>query len=134
MKILLKRFSKNNTSVIGSLYVDGVYVCRTLEDKQREKGEPKVPGQTAIPGGVYKLVIDMSKRFGVPMPHILDVPGFEGVRIHPGNTDKDTEGCVLVGEQIINNGSLGNSRVAYTKLFKLLKDTKDEITIEVKEA
>lgn len=87
---------------IGSLYVDGVWQCWTLEDQIREvEGVPvetwKVKSQTAIPAGPYAVRVTQSVRFGRALPELVDVPGFTGIRIHPGNTDKDTEGCILCG-------------------------------------
>lgn len=85
---------------IGSLWVNGLYACDTLEDKDRklEEGGTKVPGKTAIPRGRYKVTVDFSNRFKRRMIHVLDVPQFDGIRIHAGNTPDDTEGCILVGE------------------------------------
>ena len=83
-------------STIGELYADGVFVCFTLEDVARPNGV-KIPGVTAIPAGKYRVVYDYSPKFGHKVLHICDVPGFDGIRIHAGNTDEDTEGCVLVG-------------------------------------
>jgi len=97
------------------MYIDDDFQCFTLEDTERE-GKPKIPGKTAIPRGTYKITIDMSTRFKRPMPHILDVPGFDGIRIHAGNTDKDTEGCILVGRRK-RDGWIEESRLAFNDLF-----------------
>jgi hypothetical protein len=102
----------------GELYVDGVFECFTLEDVVREG--PKIPGRTAIPEGTYQLVVDFSGRFQKHMPHILNVPGFEGIRIHAGNTAEDTEGCILVG-QLRGNDSIGQSRAAFDLLFAKIR-------------
>lgn len=93
------------------------HLCYTLEDVVRAT---KVPGETAIPAGRYKVEVTYSNRFGRPMPQIMDVPGFEGVRIHPGNTAADTEGCILVGVTRGTN-SLGQSRMAFEPLFYSLR-------------
>lgn len=127
MKLLLERDAPGVTCVMGSLYVDGIFECFTLEDVPREV---KIPGETAIPAGTYKVELTMSPRFGKVMPLLLNVPGFEGVRIHTGNTDKDTHGCILVG--CTPNGEfLGDSRKAYDALFSILQ-TADSIEIEIR--
>lgn len=120
---------------IGKMYVDGVEECYTLEDVIRPDGE-KVYGETAIPAARYRVIINRSNRFGVDMPLLLDVPGFSGVRIHPGNTAKDTHGCILVG---LSQGgaSIGASRLAYDSLFhKIGNAISDggEVWIDIKEA
>jgi len=102
MKILVKRESFLPKCTIGSLYIDGKFVCYTLEDTVRErKGEPvshwKIPKETAIPVGTYQCHITMSPRFRRMLPELLGVDGFTGVRIHGGNDESDTEGCILVG-------------------------------------
>jgi hypothetical protein len=95
MDLRVIRNTLTGKSTIGSLLIDGARHCFTLEDCVRDG--PKIPGQTAIPEGRYQVVIDFSARFQRLMPHILDVPGFTGIRIHKGNTDQDTEGCILLG-------------------------------------
>ena len=135
MKLELKRMEFGTDYTIGRLFIDGVYFCYTLEDKVREiEGiQPvmwKVLGSTAIPKGSYRLVRDMSTRFGREMFHVLYVPGFSGIRIHSGNTDKDTEGCILVGLTWSGNNFIGSSRLALQRLEDLLKDQKD-MTLDV---
>lgn len=96
MILVLKRNFKGPDYTIGKLYIDGHYFCDTLEDTVRPSGT-KIAGRTAIPAGEYKVVKSYSPRFKKVLPEILDVPGFTGVRIHAGNTAKDTDGCVLLG-------------------------------------
>ena len=128
MELKLRRFEFGTTYTIGKLYVDDVYFCFTLEDKVRE-GE-KVYGQTAIPYGTYSVIIDHSNRFNRDLPHILNVPGFEGVRIHTGNTSADTEGCILVGTTWAGKDFVGNSKFAFDPLFEKMK-TANKITLEI---
>lgn len=113
----------------GRLYVDGEYFCDTIEDKDRrlEDGGEKIFGETCIPRGIYEVIIDHSPHFGEDLPHILNVPQFSGVRIHSGNTDKDTEGCILVGEKGTQHGDwISNSRATFAKLFKKIQTAIDE--------
>lgn len=128
MKLKLNRIYKAETYTIGKLYVDGVYFCDTLEDKVREDGV-KVFGETAIPKGTYHIAITYSNRFKRDMPLLLNVPMFEGIRIHSGNTDKDTHGCILVGKNTIN-GKVTASSMTYERLFEMLKQQKT-ITIKI---
>jgi hypothetical protein len=118
MIISIQRFEFGDKYTIGKLYLDGVFECYTLEDKVREI---KIPKETAIPAGSYKVIIDHSNRFGRDLPHILDVPDFEGVRIHSGNTDKDTEGCILVGKSHAVD-FVSDSRKTFDILFEKIKD------------
>jgi hypothetical protein len=113
MKLDLKRERFSEHSTIGSLFVNGEFECYTLEDVVRDH---KIPGETAIPEGTYQVIITFSPRFKRPLPLLVDVPNYSGVRIHPGNTDRDTEGCILVG---ISRGKdiIGGSRVAFSRLF-----------------
>jgi len=127
MKLLLKRLHKTENSTIGELYVDGKFECYTLEDKEREV---KIKCETAIPKGEYKVIINLSNRFKILLPLLISVPNFEGVRIHPGNTNHDTEGCILVGTTR-SKDFIGNSRIAFKKLFEKMKKAKDiTLTIE----
>ena len=122
MLIEVKRFEFKDTHTVGKMYVDGIYECYTLEDAIRNG--TKIIGKTAIPIGEYKLIIDASARFKQDMPHILDVPNFTGVRIHSGNTSADTDGCILVGTSWNGKDFIGNSKIAYKKLFDKLKQNK----------
>lgn len=115
-------------ATIGSLYIDGLFECLTLEDEVRSDPNPttpaneaKVAGKTAIPTGTYQVVIDMSPRFKRLMPHILNVPGFEGIRFHSGNKAADTEGCILLGQTRTSNHTIGQSKLAYEAFFKKLQ-------------
>ena len=139
MKLTLIRKYKLPTYTIGKLYIDGEYFCDTLEDKDRgltdgmtvsEISKIKIKKETAIPTGTYKVTITYSNRFKKNMPLINNVKGFEGIRIHSGNTDKDTEGCILVGFNKVK-GNVINSRDTYNKLFSVLSKS-NNITITIK--
>lgn len=131
MKLTLERFDLQPAYTLGRLYVDDVYECFTLEDTVRDG--PKVPGATAIPAGTYPVQITWSNRFGKPMPLVADVPGFQGIRIHSGNTVADTEGCILVGKMRVG-GTVQLSREAFANLFPKIQQAQDggeSITIEI---
>jgi hypothetical protein len=128
MLIEVKRLEFKETHTVGKMYVDGVYECYTLEDVVRDGA--KVDGKTAIPAGTYDVIIDDSARFGKPMPHILNVPNFTGVRIHSGNTSKDTDGCILLGHTYAGKDFIGNSKLAYDVFFNKLKEDK-KATIKI---
>lgn len=128
MLIEVKRFDFKDTYTTGRMYINNLYFCYTLEDVVRE-GE-KVDGKTAIPVGTYDVIIDDSTRFGRPMPHILNVPNFTGVRIHAGNTSKDTEGCILLGHTYAGKDFIGNSKSAFDVFFEKLKEAK-KATIKI---
>lgn len=139
MILTLDRKYKLPTYTVGKLYIDEEYFCDTLEDRDRgltdsmtvsEIGKIKIKKETAIPTGTYKVTITYSNRFKKNMPLINDVKGFEGIRIHSGNTDKDTEGCVLVGFNKVK-GNVINSRDTYNKLFSILSKS-NNITITIK--
>lgn len=120
MEIELKREPSTEKGTYGKLFIEGNYQCEAVEDVVREvEGEGvekwKVKGETAIPKGRYQVIITHSARFGRELPLLLKVPGFEGVRIHPGNTTADTEGCILVGTARSMVGIL-NSRFAFNQL------------------
>ncbi len=117
MIIRVKRIAKRSSYTIGNLYIDGIKFCDTLEDAVRVQ---KIAGMTAIPAGIYEVIVTMSKRFKKRLPELLNVPNFSGVRIHTGNTDKDTEGCILVGT---NNavGRVNNSREAFGPLMEKIE-------------
>lgn len=126
MRLLLKRIALKEKYTIGKLYIDGEYFADTLEDPVREE---KIYGETAIPKGTYKVTITLSPRFRRWLPLLHDVPNFEGVRIHRGNTPEDTHGCILVGQNKIK-GQVVNSAYTEIELMKRLKGEKD-ITIEI---
>jgi hypothetical protein len=127
MKLHLKRTFLGDKYTIGRLTIDDVYFCDTLEDVERDI---KIPKETCIPRGPYKVVMDFSTRFQEVMPHILDVPNFEGIRIHAGNTAADTEGCILLGTNSMP-GMVTNSRVIFGLFYDRIKNVKDEITITI---
>ena len=126
MVITVKRLYKTDNSVIGEMLIDGIFECYTLEDAERPV---KIKGETAIPKGTYRVIINQSNRFKRLLPLLIDVPNFEGVRIHSGNSNHDTEGCILVG-QTRNKNYIGQSRKAFDKLFKKMQKAKD-ITISI---
>ena len=130
MNLKLIRKYPNVDCVIGELYVNNKLECYTCEDIERPV---KIHGVTAIPRGIYEVVITYSDRFKKPLPLLLNVPNYEGVRIHPGNTAADTEGCILPGKGKTLN-SVTQSVEAFSALFaKLdLASKKEKIYIEIK--
>jgi hypothetical protein len=117
MKITVVRKFFTGSATIGKLLIDGKFFCYTLEDIVRDNGV-KIQKETAIPYGVYDVIINMSNRFKKLMPLLLNVPNFQGVRIHPGNTELDTEGCLLVGmDKTPDNSKILKSKEAYQILF-----------------
>ena len=139
MKLKLKRIALKKEYTIGRLYIDGKYFCDTLEDTVRDlnkngkfdNGEKKIAGLTAIPYGKYDVtLIVRSPKYskiqkymdfcGGYMPRLLKVLDFEGILIHPGNTAKDTDGCVLVGKNTVV-GKLTDSFNTWKKLYLLMK-------------
>lgn len=139
MEILVKRIAKREKYTIGKMYIDGIYFADTLEDKDRELKQDmpleeikkiKISGETAIPTGKYKVIVNISPKFKRSLPRLINVPGFEGVLIHRGNTPADTAGCILVGENKVK-GKVINSTPYESKLVQMLRNQHDiTITIE----
>ena len=136
-KLLLRRIARKAGYTIGKLYIDGAYFCDTLEDTDRlDKGmtaaqlaAKKIPGQTAIPEGTYKVIVNVSPKFKRLLPRLVNVPGYEGILIHRGNTPADTAGCILVGENK-QVGKVLNSTFYEDRLVDMLKHD-NNIVIEV---
>ena len=121
MTLLLKRIALRDTYTIGRLYIDGEYFCDTCEDKVRDLSkEKKVYGETAIPYGTYRVLWTYSPKFKRYMPLVDNVPYFQGIRIHSGNTAKDSAGCILVGENKVK-GKVINSRATVNKLYPIIQ-------------
>lgn len=146
MEIVVKRIALKDDYTIGKMYVDGVYLCDTLEDKVRDynkdgdlkdANEQKVYSKTAIPYGRYEIAIDVvSPKYaqrasyiwcGGYLPRLLNVPHFDGILIHAGNSAEDSAGCLLVGENKVK-GRLVNSMATLKRLYAILKsaDAKGE--------
>jgi hypothetical protein len=124
LKLTRKYFAETYT--VGHLFVDDTFLCDTLEDKYRRlPEEQKIYGQTAIPPGKYRVIMSYSTRFERLLPEILNVPYFDNIRIHSGNTSKDTMGCPLVGRNTIK-GSLTQSREYSDKLNLLITEALKE--------
>lgn len=140
MKLKLERHTKKPEYTIGKLYIDDQYFCDTLEDRVRltsgmslsEMRRLKVYGKTAIPDGTYKVVIDKSVKYGKRMPRLLNVPCFEGIRIHSGNVAEDTDGCILVGTNS-EAGKVLASRETFNKLMNILEPacSNDDVFITI---
>lgn len=129
MELKLVREEFTVESSIGRLYLNMEFECFTLEDRVRPV---KVKGSTAIPYGHYEVIISFSQRFKTPLPLLLSVHNFDGIRIHPGNYPRDTDGCILVGtEKSVDK--VEHSRIAFDKLFKKLQAAtkKEKIFIEI---
>ena len=150
MKLTLKRRYTAQTYTIGTLSIDGVPFCDTLEDTDQglkssmtlqEIKANKVKGKTAIPTGIYHVDMDTvsprlkgkswAKPYGGRVPRLQGVKGFDGVLIHPGNTADDTEGCILVGRNT-EVGKLTDSKATYCKLFEMMDAVNEHIIIEIR--
>lgn len=130
MKLSVVRSFFLEKCTIGKMFIDGQDLgIFTLEDVVRADGI-KIPGATAIPAGAYKVIIDFSNHFQRDLPHILDVPNFVGVRIHPGNTDSDTQGCLLLGLDWDGGDFIGRSRDAFDVVFPKIQAS-DSVEIEI---
>ena len=155
MELILKRIALRSEYTIGKLYVDGEYVCDTIEDTVRDldkdgkfaNGEVKIPGKTAIPYGRYEITMKVkspkysnfskyswAKKYDGYLPRLLNVPHFDGVLIHVGNSALDSEACVLVGENKVV-GKVINSVNTFRKLMDEYlvpaKNRNEKIFIEV---
>lgn len=152
MKLLLKRIAKKPTYTIGKLYINGVYECDTLEDKDRGLNSSmpletikklKVKSETAIPTGTYTVTLNVvSPRLGSKaqyafckgkLPRLLNVKGYDGILIHIGNTDRNSAGCILVGQNKVV-GQVINSTATFRKLYEKLDVANkkgEKITIEI---
>lgn len=130
MQLTVTRKTRTPKSIVGELAIDGKFFCYTLEDTDRglKQTDPlaiikqkKVQNQTAIPAGTYEVVMNFSNRFQKYMPQLLSVPGFEGVRIHGGNTAENTEGCILIGFNRDSDDRISNCASACVQLFAAIK-------------
>ena len=133
MKLILTRHARRADYTIGRLEDEnGKKISDTLEPTQRDYkgGELKIPKKSAIPEGSYRVVVTKSQRFQKYLPLLVGVPGFEGVRIYAGNTSRDTEGCILVGQNL-QVGKVLWSRITLEKLMKLIENEK-EIYLTIK--
>lgn len=127
MDIVVTRQPTKDGATLGKMTVDGTWIAYTLENPVREVlGEPveswKIQNHTAIPRGRFAVVLAMSTHFGRIMPHLMDVPGFAGILIHSGNIPANTEGCILVGQTIVNSTTIGASRAAFASLFSQIEE------------
>lgn len=141
MKLTLKRIALRPTYTIGKLYIDDVYFCDTIEDTVRDlnkngkfdNGEKKIHSKTAIPYGTYEIKWTYSPRFKKYTPQLMNVPSFEGIRIHAGNTSADTEGCLILGKNK-QVGKVLSSRDTINKFYPIIKKacSSGNVTIEIK--
>ena len=140
MRLTLMRIANKSAYTIGKLYIDGCYYCDVLEDtdrgldddmKESEILKKKIKGQTAIPTGTYPVKITYSPKYKKLMPLIENVKGYQGIRIHSGNTHKDTEGCILTGKNK-EVGKVLESRKTFNALYKILTETKENIIIDIR--
>lgn len=141
MKLTLKRIALRPTYTIGKLYIDDVYFCDTIEDTVRDlnkngkfdNGEKKIHSKTAIPYGTYEIKWTYSPRFKKYTPQLMNVPSFEGIRIHAGNTSADTEGCLILGKNK-QVGKVLNSRDTINKFYPIINEacSNGKVTIEIK--
>ena len=137
MKLVLQRRATTPDWMFGVLSVDGQRFCYTLEDELREE---KIPGESAISAGTYVLALENSPKFGPDTITLLNVPNFSYIRIHSGNTDEDTAGCIIVGSEvdydlgIIKGGTANRVKIRLQETVKEAMERGEEVTIEVRNA
>ena len=121
--------TSSETADTGDTSAEGTSNAAEGRDLAKER---KIPGRTAIPAGVYEVIVNISPRFRRKLPRLLDVPGFDGILIHRGNTAEDTSGCILVGENR-ERGKVINSTRYEVQLTGILEraQEKGKITIEI---
>jgi hypothetical protein len=127
MILRLIREPTRDGATMGVLFVDGAFFCFTLEDPIRDV---KIPGDTAIPAGRYRVEVTMSPRFKRRLPLLIDVPNYTGVRIHSGNRSSDSEGCILPG-RTRGTAMVMESRMALEHLLALIELATDPVWIEI---
>lgn len=142
MEIRVKRIARKDGYTIGKMYINGAYFCDTLEDTDRGLKDTmqvseilarKVKAQTAIPTGKYEVILTYSLKFKRVLPLLLNVPGYQFIRVHNGNRPDSTEGCLLVGENKAK-GQVLNSRATLEKLMSVLLECekkKEKVTITI---
>lgn len=139
MKVRIERKWKKDGYTVGRVYIDDVFFCNSMEDKDRglrqdmsvgEISRLKVDGVTAIPTGKYKVSMTFSPKYKREMPHVMNVKGFTGIRIHSGNTAADSEGCILLGN---NNrvGWISNSRETCKRFEQMLINAGETCDLEI---
>ena len=140
MKIKVVREIKNDVCTIGSLFINDVFFCYTLEDKDRGLKQSdsllfiqakKIFGLTAIPSGFYKLTVNQSPKFKRMLPRILDIKGFDGVLLHRGNSANDSLGCILVGYKKGDNSIFESTKAETDLVNRLLLHNQEVHTIEI---
>lgn len=143
MKLTLNRKFRGSTYTIGDLSINGKFFCNTIEDTVRELPavcpntpngcsctcKEKIYARTAIPAGTYKVTLQYSPKYKKKMPYLHDVPHFLGILIHPGNTESDSAGCIIVGNNTVK-GKVLESRATFQKLYSILESETD-ITIQI---
>jgi hypothetical protein len=141
MKLKLKRTECGKKATLGAISINDKHECFCIEDMDRQleiNPDAKVMHETCIPRGTYQVIITYSNRFKRELPLLVDVPGFEGIRIHPGNTDADSSGCILPATSWGRDGNAnpigGNSREAFRRLFEKIEaalDAGQSVEIEI---
>lgn len=142
MKFNLIRKYFTEYSTIGELFHDGKFICFILEDKDRMLDsfwdierikKEKIYGRTAIPTGEYVIEWTYSNKYQKAMPQVMNVKGYEGIRIHSGNTSEHTMGCLLPGTTMTTD-NVQRSKEATMKLYNIIKlaiDNRETVTIKI---
>ena len=140
MKLKVVRENKNDVCTIGSLFINDVFFCYTLEDKDRGLKQSdsllfiqakKIFGLTAIPSGFYKLTVNQSPKFKRMLPRILEIKGFDGVLLHRGNTADHSLGCILIGYKKGHNSIFESTKAEIDLVNRLLLHNQEVHTIEI---